>query len=841
MESTIGSTVVGSLADLVTRYNYQVLHGCGNDACTEVTCHTGNTNTSRRPVRRPKPRTARATALCQALSPRPRAHLCKHLIDLDDGSNSGRDEGPRDPSSLIQLLCDTRSVRQLTARPSNVGLEPELEELHQRHASLSDLLRSAGSAPPLPADDFVDNADLVDRLMQTSFTWLIDRLPSLTRAAPWIMINRDIISKGLAYPQRNENMPSDDSYNPWAAILDMLDHGPYLRLIGKTMAVIGRRSHLENVLHRQDPQRKLYPDPGRQSIALMLASALGKINHAGDVDGSELVTFAVVIWLKKAFARTWNTNPVFKSGGAIHGILELLQHLEEDMSRRRQTSSLPSDVYEMPLINAQIDPLTMATSYLDWTPTNSNQQHVMQYPIIFSMKQLSLHFRVLCHLLMRRSHSLADAAVMLRGRSGVHFEEAELFQQLRFSEEHYLLISVSRDEILEDTWTQLWQRRKAELRRPLRVRLGERSELEIGHDLGGVQIEYFNLVCREVFAAQAQMLTTNSHSGISYFRPGSLQPLYMFEMFGLIVALALYNGITLPVRLPEVFYTILSRLNKSDSSLHLVGEFQLQDLNDTWADEVRSLQSILNDEVEDLEYSFPLEANGLRFSVQYPVARSEPARYELHISDIMLIDGGRPDASHCNPTYLEWPGWRLSGPSGEAEVVTAENKTRYVQDYIYHLCYGSVAPQLDAFLKGFHGCGLIPRKVLAIFQDHQLKSHLEGSDHLDIDELKAAARYDGYEAKSKYIQMFWRVVSSWPEKKQKLLLKFVTAAERIPITGASQLTFVIKKAATENLESLPASSTCFGTLILPRYPTAEILQAKLSLALMYGSEGFGTG
>jgi hypothetical protein len=30
------------------------------------------------------------------------------------------------------------------------------------------------------------------------------------------------------------------------------------------------------------------------------------------------------------------------------------------------------------------------------------------------------------------------------------------------------------------------------------------DELEIGHDLGGVQIEFFNLVCRELFSEQAR-------------------------------------------------------------------------------------------------------------------------------------------------------------------------------------------------------------------------------------------------------------------------------------------------------------------------------------------------
>ena len=71
---------------------------------------------------------------------------------------------------------------------------------------------------------------------------------------------------------------------------------------------------------------------------------------------------------------------------------------------------------------------------------------------------------------------------------------------MRYAEAHYLLLSVSRGNILADAFDQLWQRRKGELLRPLRVRLGEVDELEIGHDLGGVQMEFFNLVCEAAFA-----------------------------------------------------------------------------------------------------------------------------------------------------------------------------------------------------------------------------------------------------------------------------------------------------------------------------------------------------
>jgi len=54
------------------------------------------------------------------------------------------------------------------------------------------------------------------------------------------------------------------------------------------------------------------------------------------------------------------------------------------------------------------------------------------------------------------------------------------------------------------------------------------------------------------------------------------------------------------------------------------------------------------------------------------------------------------------------------------------------------------------------------------------------------------------------------------------------------------LVFKIARASVPEAE-LPTSSTCFGTLHLPRYPTKEMLERKLTMAVEMGAEGFGNG
>lgn len=106
---------------------------------------------------------------------------------------------------------------------------------------------------------------------------------------------------------------------------------------------------------------------------------------------------------------------------------------------------------------------------------------------------------------MRKVHSEGLKAADLRRKALLRLDVSESDGELlKYQEEYsnYLLLNVSRGNTLQDAFAQLWQRRKSELRRPLRVRLGEFDDLEIGHDLGGVQIEFFNLVCRELFAEE---------------------------------------------------------------------------------------------------------------------------------------------------------------------------------------------------------------------------------------------------------------------------------------------------------------------------------------------------
>lgn len=406
--------------------------------------------------------------------------------------------------------------------------------------------------------------------------------------------------------------------------------------------------------------------------------------------------------------------------------------------------------------------------------------------------------------------------------------------QQEYAETNCLLLSVSRKNLLQDTFNQLWHRRRGELRRPLRVRLGTMDELQVGQDLGGVQVEFFNLLCREIFEEQAHMFTTEPSTGCSIFRAGSSQPLAYFNNFGVLLALAMYNGITLPITLPKAFYhLLLERTPPGWPSM----------LDDGWPQIAKSLRELTDEDIEDLDFTFDLNANGLHLSVLSPRerrVRGVTRRLSNTLSESLPLQVVAHHPKKVDLDDITWPGWLFEKSKVEAEKVTPANKHQYIQEKILWHTYASVEPQIQAVLEGFDSADLFPNSILkTLFSGITLKLYIEGMDYLDIKKLRASATYTDYDADDDYIQSFWHVVSSWEQSKQKQLLKFVTAAERVPISGPSQLTFCIKRA--HNTEHLPTSHTCFGTLELPRYESSEIMAEKLSLALLYGSEGFGMG
>jgi hypothetical protein len=355
------------------------------------------------------------------------------------------------------------------------------------------------------------------------------------------------------------------------------------------------------------------------------------------------------------------------------------------------------------------------------------------------------------------------------------------------------------------------------------------------------------------------MFTVDPETRMSWFQPASLEPDWKFEMLGLLFSLALYNGVTLPVTFPIAFYRNLRCLDHQHFQSPYPSSTDF--IKDGWPRLAKSFDELLTWSQGDVAdvffrgYSFSFEAFGRNFDVDMQAfdkhssaeKRIWPAGYEGSIA---------VEEASVHPTWPlnvprpphDSPGWERPQTAGEnaavvsndssaeTPLVTNANCEQFVADYIFWLTYKSVTPQFLAFRKGFRTC--LQDKSLDLFDADTLRSLVEGSQDIDVKELKACTRYeDGYSATHSAIEAFWSIVKQYDLDDRRKLLEFVTASDRVPITGYESMTFVIARNGSDT-ENLPTSSTCFGKLMLPQYDSREKMKRKLDLAIQ-NSQGFG--
>ncbi len=348
----------------------------------------------------------------------------------------------------------------------------------------------------------------------------------------------------------------------------------------------------------------------------------------------------------------------------------------------------------------------------------------------------------------------------------------------------YLVVKVRRTQLISDTLLQM-SLRKDDLKKPLKVQfVGEE-----GIDEGGVQKEFFQLIMSQIFDVSYGMFEYDEDARVFWFNRSSLENEREFELIGVLLGVAIYNGVILDMRFPHVLYKKLMRQ-----------PLGLRDLKRAFPAIGRSLQALLDFDGDgaSVESTF-----GLCMQVCYVEFGETKTRD--------LVPGG-----------------------GEVPV-TERNREQYVELYTRYLLEDAVARQFDAFLRGFHAvCG---GDCLQLFRWEELELLICGSPFLDFGALERVAQYDdGYSREHPTIALLWEVIHELPLELQKKFLFFATGSDRVPIKGLGNLNFVISRNGADQ-ERLPSAHTCFQHLLLPEYTTKERLRKQL-LKAMQETEGF---
>ncbi|GJC89657.1 ubiquitin-protein ligase E3A [Colletotrichum liriopes] len=492
--------------------------------------------------------------------------------------------------------------------------------------------------------------------------------------------------------------------------------------------------------------------------------------------------------------------------------------LQEWDDEKRQDLLLGDVQFRVDYFAERLDSINMPVAWL--THISSRQKkHLLDFPFIFDPSTLVSYFRSINFSKMSRSYEESSSlqtrmkAIVAPGGLITNPHHKLVLQDLlKTASSKYLILEISRKNVIRDAFDQLWQREDRELHRPLKIHLGEDAGEE-GFDSGGVQQEFFRLAVAECLNPDYGAFTVDDRTRMAWFVPGSIVPTWKFEILGLLVSLAVYNGLTLPITFPKALYRKL--LGESVDELHHIA--------DGWPDLAMGLTTLL-------EWD---ERQGL---VEDVFART----YEFSVSMF-----GQPISREMNDQASSWPQFEAAtgkSPVNEnpedAPLVTNENRNAYVSDYIKFLTDVSVRPQYEAFERGFRAC--LHPKALQLLTPPLLQSLVEGVQEIDISELRRYTRYVGWDASHRGVRDFWSIVKRYDEKMKRRLLEFVTASDRVPVGGMKNLQFVVQRNGEEEGEGghLPTAYTCYGTLLLPEYKDKDVLRERLAMALE-NAQGFG--
>ncbi|KAG6002584.1 hypothetical protein E4U21_002967 [Claviceps maximensis] len=522
-------------------------------------------------------------------------------------------------------------------------------------------------------------------------------------------------------------------------------------------------------------------------------------------------------WARAVLLQEWNGRPEYSNDGPFHGAMSLISTLYEN----RNMLLLGDIQFRVDYFSDRLDAMEVPVSWISFTSTRQ-MHHLLDHPYLFTPETLVSFFRSVNFSRMSRvfeeSSSLKTrmAAIVDPGSlvTNTHHKHV-LMDLLKIASSRYLVLSISRSHVLRDAFDQLWRRQERELLRPLKVHLGEGRGGEEGFDSGGVQQEFFRLAIAECLDPEYGAFTVDSRTRMTWFVPGSLVDEWKFEMIGLLMSLAIYNGLTLPITFPKAFYRKL--LGHSVEELYHIA--------DGWPDLASGLTVLQewdeNDgSIEDVfarTYEFSIPAFG--GDVTLPMTKT----------DSFWPQGiPKPQAKSSLAAVAD----------NDAPLVTNENRDEYISDYVRYLTDISIRPQFRAFERGFRAC--LDAKSLSLLTPAILQSVVEGVQEIDISELRRHARYVGWASSHRTIRDFWSIVKRFDDSMKRKLLEFVTASDRVPVGGMKNVQFVIQKNGEEEGDGghLPTAYTCYGTLLLPEYRDKEALRERLSMALQ-NAQGFG--
>ncbi|CAD6186276.1 unnamed protein product [Caenorhabditis auriculariae] len=284
---------------------------------------------------------------------------------------------------------------------------------------------------------------------------------------------------------------------------------------------------------------------------------------------------------------------------------------------------------------------------------------------------------------------------------------------------NHVKITVSRENLFEDSYQEIMRKNAVDLRRRLYIQF----KGEEGLDYGGVAREWFFHLSHEVlnpmyclFMYAGQNNYSLQINPASFVNPDHLK---YFEYIGRFIAMALFHGKFIYSGFTMPFYKKM--LNK---------KITLSDIEQVDTDFYKSLIFIKENNID--------ECDMMLYFVHYYELLGEVKTHELK-------------------------------EGGEDIPVNESNKNEYIDLLVEWRFNRGVEQQTRAFFTGFNS--VFPLEWMQYFDERELELLLCGMQNVDVDDWQRNTVYRHYAAQSKQVSWFWTWVRSLDQEKRARLLQ----------------------------------------------------------------------
>ena len=150
--------------------------------------------------------------------------------------------------------------------------------------------------------------------------------------------------------------------------------------------------------------------------------------------------------------------------------------------------------------------------------------------------------------------------------------------------------------------------------------------------------------------------------------------------------------------------------------------------------------------------------------------------------DGISIDRFEADFGWMTFTAMSLGGTEIElHPGGAEDCLTWATRGRYCEEREkFHLA--EMKPAACAIRSGL--LTQMPQSMLALLTGDEFERMVCGSPNIDINLLKSATEYSGYDFSHQIIQMLWRILESFSQEDRRMFLKFTWGRSRLPLTLA---------------------------------------------------------